>query len=346
MCQQHRWRGAADKSCRRALGVTLLLLLSTGCASSPSGTDSATSTTAPPARASAPPSATGPTFVLGGHLFYTMDGVIHEWDRAGDRRLTGANAYCCVLRVSPITRRLMVMPGTDAVGAVSGGTLSPTGGDYLPLPTDGGLNLVPQAWSPDGERIAMEGWDPADDAQTGIYTSNAVHDSAPMRVTARPGRQHDVPLDYSPDGTQIVFYRSAHVDPDPQVGGSLWVVKLDGSALRRIVAPSSMPAAWARWSPDGSAILFAGQRTAAAGFLRSVRPDGSGLKTLFNGSATRFPIQPVWSPDGSRVLFCMDPNNDQFSHPDNALFAMNRDGSELKVVLDPQGYASMPEWTP
>ena len=192
----------------------------------------------------------------------------------------------------------------------------------------------------------MEGWDPAKDARTGIYISNAAHGSAPMRVTARPGRQHDVPLDCSPDGAQIAFYRSAGVDPDPQTGGSLWVVTLDGSALRRVVAASSMPAAWARWSPDGLAILFAGQRTAVAGFLRSVRPDGSEIKTLFQGSADRFPIQPVWSPDGSRVLFCMDPSNDQSEHPDNALFVMNRDGSGLKVVFDPQGYASMPEWAP
>ena len=97
---------------------------------SPSGTDSAIGITAPPATASSPPSAAAPTFLLGGHLLYTMDGVIREWDRAGERRLTDANVYCCVLRVSPKIRRLMVMPGTDAVGAVRGGTLSPTGDDY------------------------------------------------------------------------------------------------------------------------------------------------------------------------------------------------------------------------
>ena len=129
-------------------------------AASPSGTDLATGTTAPPAIASSPPSAAAPSFVLGGPLNYTLAGVIHQWDRKGDRGLTDANTYCCVLRASPTTSRLMVMPGTDAVGAVRGGTLSPNGGDYQPLPANGGLNLVPQAWSPDGKHIAMEGWDP------------------------------------------------------------------------------------------------------------------------------------------------------------------------------------------
>ena len=136
------------------------------------------------------------------------------------------------------------------------------------------------------------------------------------------------------------------MDPDPQIGGSLWVVKRDGSALHRIVGRSSMPAAWARWSSDGSSKVFAAQRTASEGFIRSLRPDGSGNKTLFQGSAGRFPIQPVWSPDGLRVLFCLDPSNDQFKHPDNALYVMNRDGSGLKAIFDPEGYASMPKWTP
>ena len=33
-------------------------------------------------------------------------------------------------------------------------------------------------------------------------------------MTTRPGLHHDIPLDYSPDGRRLVFYRSVGVDPD------------------------------------------------------------------------------------------------------------------------------------
>jgi hypothetical protein len=77
-------------------------------------------------------------------------------------------------------------------------------------------------------------------------TARASDGGALVRVTSRPGESHDIPLDYSPNGKWLVFYRSATVNPDDQVGGSLWVVGVDGSDPHQVAG-----------SPDGSHILFA-----------------------------------------------------------------------------------------
>ncbi len=48
---------------------------------------------------------------------------------------------------------------------------------------------------------------------------------------------------------------------------------------------------------------------------------------MFADSKGRFPIHPIWSPDGTKMLFALDPNNDQFTHPNNALWQTRADGS-------------------
>ncbi|MEO6145050.1 MAG: hypothetical protein ABIP19_13820 [Dermatophilaceae bacterium] len=238
------------------------------------------------------------------------------------------------------------MPEYDIPPPITGGTLGLDGRSFVRLKlADRTLNLVPQAWAPDGARIAFEGWDDSDPARTGIYTARYPDGGDLLRVTNRPGAVHDVPLDYSPDGHRLVFYRSVGVDPDPHVGGSLWTVAVDGSGARRI-SGSARPADWARWSKDGTRILFATERTAPAGALWTVSPEGTNLNLLFQGTATRFPIQPTWSPDASKILFGLDPTNDQFAHPANSLDTINADGTGLQVVDASPNFKSTPEWIP
>jgi Tol biopolymer transport system component len=105
---------------------------------------------------------------------------------------------------------------------------TPTAGSPTTDPT---LNLVPQAWSSDGTRIAFEGWDDSDPNRTGIYTARRADGADMKRVTTVTGRAHDMPLDYSPDGQKLVFYRAVRAEPDFPIdtGGSLCVVNVDGS---------------------------------------------------------------------------------------------------------------------
>jgi len=222
-------------------------------------------------------------------------------------------------------------------------TVAPDGSDLRQIVD---VHVEYPDWSPDGKRIAFEGWDDSDPARTGIYTARFGDGGGLIRVTTRPGDFHDIPLDYSPDGKQLVFYRSVGVDPDSSVGGSLWVVGVNGAGKHKIVSASDRPAPWARWSPDGRRILFANERTAPTSAIWTVAPDGSRLTQLFRDYEGRFPIQPVWSPDGSQVLFALDPTNDQFTHPNNGLYVVDVNGTGLALVNGSRDFKSQPEWFP
>jgi Tol biopolymer transport system component len=266
---------------------------------------------------------------------YTMSG---RWDR----RLTAPGDFCCLLRVSPDHQRILVMPGVDSI---VGGTINLDGGDFQPLKNpDPSLSLVPQAWSPDGTRIAFQGWDFSDPGRTGVYTARASDGGALVRVTSRPGESPDIPLDYSPNGKWLVFYRSATVNPDDQVGGSLWVVGVDGSDPHQVAGPKAQPAPWARWSKDSRRILFANERTAQSGALWTVAHDGTQLSKLFSDAQGRFPLDPTWSPDGSHILFALDPTNDEFTHPDNGLYTITAQGTDLQLVNGSHDCKRQPEW--
>jgi Tol biopolymer transport system component len=205
------------------------------------------------------------------------------------------------------------------------------------------LNLLPAAWSPDGTHIAFLAWDDADASRTGIYSAQSSDGGDFVRVTTRPGPLVDVPLDYSPDGKRLLFYRTAHPDPDPHIGGSLWTIRIDGTDARQING-TAHPADWARWSPDGQRILFANERLSASGALWTVAPDGSDLRQVFTDPSGGFPISPCWSPDGSRILFALDPINDEFEHRDNVFVVIDADGTHAERVAGTSGFSRWPEW--
>jgi Tol biopolymer transport system component len=323
--------------------ATCLLVLAIGCTPS-------AGTTAPA------PTSTGGTegttvMALPGRLFFThtTEGDVQTalvTDADGTRQLTQPGEVCCVLRKSPVDDRLLVLPSLSFDPPLTGGTLGGDGGTVTPLPrTDDRLSLVPSAWSPDGARIAFEGWDEENPARTGIYTARAADGADLVRVTDRPGLFHDVPLDYSPDGRRLVFYRSTHPDPDPYTGGSLWVINIDGTAGRQISTEEAPPTVWARWSPDGSRILFAAERLADTGPVWTIRPDGSELTTVYRYEDGGFAIAPDWSPDGSRIVFALDPGNDEFTHPPNRVYVIDADGTDLQLVNDTDDFKRSLDWT-
>jgi len=269
-------------------------------------------------------------------------------DGTGERQLTEPGEYCCMLRISPDRSSILVMSGQNPLPTpITGGVLSIDGSAFEPMSlTDPRLNLVPQAWSPDGERIAFEGWDDSDPSRTGVYTARASDLGDLVRVTRSRGLPHDTPLDYSPDGTQLVFYRAVAAEPDfpIDIGGSLWVVDVDGSHARRIRTPGTTPGWWARWSPDGTKLLFATERLQPTGALWTVGPDGSDLTKVFEDEEGRFPIYPTWSPDGHQIMFGLHPTNDSFTHLSNGLYVIDADGTGLTLVIGGSDFKSQPEW--
>lgn len=142
----------------------------------------------------------------------------------------------------------------------------------------------------------------------GIYTVRAADGGDLVRVTTSSGEQSDRPMDFSPDGSRIFFFRP--VEGFPSMGddleGSLFVVQADGTGLRE-VTPRDRPVevvgnSGGRLSLDGRWIVFT-----SSGVIWRIHPDGSGLTKVFQDPQGRLAITPTWSPDGRFILFGLDP---------------------------------------
>jgi Tol biopolymer transport system component len=160
------------------------------------------------------------------------------------------------------------------------------------------------AWSPDGTKLAYES-DRGAEGQIYVADANGNH-SKRITPLGQPRGVPDYPT-WSPDGRSIAFVASKTSYPQNVTVGSVYVMRPDGSHVRRLTrrAIGSPP----RWSPEGKLIAFACLQGKPAYEERSricvVRGDGSGFATL-PGPATS-PDQgsptPSWSPEGGWVAY-------------------------------------------
>ena len=218
--------------------------------------------------------------------------------------------------------------GTDLVDA-DGANVTPLD---IPSPT---LNIACFAWSPDGLTLLCEGWDDVQPRQApGVFAVD-VATSSVTRITANPTGGHDIPADYSPDGTQILFARE---NPQREEGPmALFVANPDGTDQTRIT-PWSDDAS-GRWSPDGSRIVFTKE-----GQLRTIAPDGTEPTTIpvDFGEGFADPYGPGWSPDGSRIVFSLFL--ERSGQVD--LFTVAADGTDLLRLTDSPEPDESADWGP
>ena len=143
-----------------------------------------------------------------------------------------------------------------------------------------GLNTSP-TWSPDRKQIAFHS---NRHGNYDIYVMNADGSGVTDLTSGRPGPDRNP--SWSPDGKQIVYEQGA--------SGSrqLYVMNADGSGVHRIVTAPGFDNS-PGWSPDGKLIAYAHGTQ-----LRTVRPDGSEMRTLAKSAG-----QPSWSPSGRRIVY-------------------------------------------
>ncbi len=101
----------------------------------------------------------------------------------------------------------------------------------------------------------------------------------------------------SPDGERIVYTRGWVETQADRRESSLWIMNADGTRARHLLDGSG-----ARWSPDGTRILFAarGEPSGSQLFVRWMDDEGavSQITRLENG-----PSGARWSPDGEWIAF-------------------------------------------
>jgi TolB protein len=238
------------------------------------------------------------------------------------RAVTDANSCCAAW--SPDGSRLLVS-GPTSDGRIATSILNADGTDFHTLPLlIPGLGLACTVWSPDGKYCAAQGGspDPSVNASVeGVYRVNVKNGSA-VRLTSG----NDIPGDYSPDGSQIVFGR--YDDNNPNQGLALYIVNANGTGLHQLIAENFQPVNDGSWSPQGNQIVFSQHATIGApGSIWVINSDGTGLNQInvrgLNCGKSVGCHEPQWSPDGTKIIFATSSG---------FVYTMNADGTGLKKI--------------
>jgi len=101
----------------------------------------------------------------------------------------------------------------------------------------------------------------------------------------------------SPDGAQIVFTRRWINKIEDRWDAALWIMNANGTKQRFLVEGSN-----ARWSPDGTRILYlaSGDPKGSQIYVRWMDAEGATSQIT---RVTESPRNPQWSPDGKSIAF-------------------------------------------
>lgn len=171
------------------------------------------------------------------------------------------------------------------------------------------LRGLPQ-WSTDDREIVILAKNEVQRFPSGLPAAE-IHSSATPPVYLKngkivieeAGRQASQVID-PPAGRR---YINLSISPDQQkiaveeVGGSLWVMNIDGSA------PVDLGVGYrAGWSPDSRYLVYMISEDDGHSYIASdlyvIGSDGSG-KTNLTQTPGRIEMNPAWSPDGARIAY-------------------------------------------
>ena len=206
------------------------------------------------------------------------------------------------------------------------------------------------AWSPDGERVACEGYGAEDPSLNGIYWIRSSDGGGLERLTSNPGGE-DLPGDFSPDGDRLVFMR---VEKGGETG--IYVAEVDGSGFQQMSPPHLLvdDIFGGSWSPDGSQILFVARETEDQHkAIWVVNADGTSPHQLRIDGTCGGPLSdpgsfgcysPSWSPDGTKLVFVRStPDPSAPAGFVENVYTVNADGSDPFQVTD-GGVDDNPDW--
>lgn len=152
-------------------------------------------------------------------------------------------------------------------------------------------------------------------------------------VNVTPGGGNDQNAVWSPDGSRIAF--ASDLDPATGLAGGdleIFVMDADGSNLVQLTHNDGTDQE-PTWSPDGSAIAFAGERGDGPLDIYTMNADGTNeVRLTFDSVAEDF--TPSWSRN--EIAFSSDRNGNV------DLWIINDDGTNLRQVTS----ASSVEWYP
>lgn len=135
-------------------------------------------------------------------------------------------------------------------------------------------------------------------------------------------------LNWSPDGEKLAFEKKEN--------GffNLYIMDFKSKKVSSIVLEAKYDIV-AEWSPDSSLLAFSAAKGEEKSKIFLVKPDGSGLKLLYNTPSYQYDVK--WSPDGKRIAFLSN------IVPTTKIIITDKDGKNT-LTLGPEGMA--PKWSP
>jgi Tol biopolymer transport system component len=194
------------------------------------------------------------------------------------------------------------------------------------------------AWSPDGRGMVYH----RDVGRRGgpgyTVVSRASRDSR-FALLVLPGHTA-----LSPDGERIVFTRTNFAQGSAS-NGTLVVANADGSDQRTIFeGPLTDNLTGPAWSPLGDQIVFglgayfARAGTGPSATLMSIRPDGTALRPLSDGTTNDG--MPSWSPDAREIVFRVA------SGPTRGLYILDVETGKRRILPTGSDRDTFPYWSP
>jgi Tol biopolymer transport system component len=234
-------------------------------------------------------------------------------------------------------------------------SVNPDGTDLTQLTNEEGNDNAP-AWSPDGTQIAFlrsdaRGDESFFDWEYTLYVMDADGSNARSFHTTRLklSTYYGSRISWSPDGQYLVYQAGEAVFSGAKE--AIFVLALDPAAedVTRVVVDGST-ALSPTFLPDGSlgfVLSYVNQQSSMNIYRMDV--DGRVRTRVSDFQYLEFAQSPAWSPDGEHIAFSYATTYRQMGDADpgdNALWVMDKDGSNARQIADNEREDVDPTWSP